>query len=272
MRWWIGQTHAAGALLAAGVLSLQSVAPAAGQVSHVVAYDVQLDSASPHEGVRSVAGEWTIELRDQCDGWATEDRLHLITEFVEGGRSTYQRWLTRFESADGRRMTFDARETVDGVEENHVRGDATLAPGAGTTVRLRHPEPRDLTFPPDLVFPTRFLADLLAHARRSDDGAGDPLTAAVFEGASDLEVMEVSVIVGEHQPAPAAPSSSLLDAESWRISIAYYHPDDPTGIPWSEAVLRLYDTGVADDLVLIYPDLRLAATLVLAEALDGGCP
>ena len=204
MTWRIGQGWAGAAWLAATMWLGSMVSAAHAQVGHLAAYEVRLDPSSSHQGLASVVGAWTIELRDQCEGWASEDRLHLTTAFTEGGQSIYRRWLTQFEARDGGTLTFDARENIDGVEESHIRGVATATPDGGTRIRLSLPEPRELDLPSGLVFPTRFLTDLLERARSATD-AGDGMlvhTATVFEGATDLAAVEISVVVGEHLPAP----------------------------------------------------------------------
>jgi hypothetical protein len=94
------------------------------------------------------------------------------------------------------------------------------------------------------------------------------LQASVYDGASPDAYSEVGGFVGAELPPETGDNpilSELKGQRSWRIRLAYFTSDKGQDTPDYEIAYRLYENGIADDIVFDYGDYAIRATLKLLE-------
>ncbi len=252
-------------VLSAGVRRAAEATP--GFLPHRAVYDLNLAESRSNSTVVRAEGKLEFEWADVCTGWTVSQRTR-VRMAVAGGQVIDFGWtLNSLESRDGRRYRFFIRRfNIDGSTEE-LRGEARLREkGEMGLAVFSEPAAREVTLPKGTLFPTGHSLLLIAAAEKGEL----PLWRNVFDGSGDNGLFGVNVALSEalSVDVPAGFESPLLGGqESWRLHLAYFSMDESVAEPEHEQALRLYASGVVDEMLLDYGDFALKADLITLEAL-----
>ena len=249
--------------------SAASAAPATLQ-PHLGVYELSLSSTREGSGIVSAAGRLVIEITDSCDGYAQTQRMLLRLFDTSGQEIVSDSNYTTWESHDGRVIRFSARSALNGEVNEKFSGRAELT-GKGTkgVVTFNDPGMPDLELQEGTIFPTEHFFQIIDAAL-----AGEKvLNRRVYDGSGPDGIYDTVAIVASGGPAdPEDIGDDLLaDLLSWRVRLAYFMPGDQAGVPEYEIGLRLYQNGVASDLVLDYGNFVMRAELSRLDFLSTDC-
>lgn len=242
--------------------SAELQAIARGLVSHRALYTLSVARADPRNYRNGVAGGLSLEFVHACDGYVLNQRFVIETSTEDGAVLTNMT-LNSWESLDGQRFRVKMKDEVNGDLEQELNGEAKLT-STGGEVSFTLPEDTSLALPAGTMFPTDHTVRLLALARTG----GNWLQASVYDGASADAYSEVGGFIGGEMPVEAGEKpvlAPLKGQRSWRIRLAYFSSDKQSDTPEYEIAYRLYENGVADDIVFDYGDWAIRASLKLLE-------
>lgn len=256
--------------LAAALSAAAAPAFAAGLVPYRALYKLTLASSKSGSDVVAASGAEYDEVGETCDGWTEQQRLRLRFEYGQEPSVDITSNLVTWEAKDGLRYQFDQRRQQTGEADEEIQGEARLdGPGKGGTVDFEKPKATKLTLAPGVLFPTAHTIELITRA-----SAGDELvTRRVFDGDEVANASQVTAVIGPALAPGAADGSAsplaspLLAHKSWSIRLAYFPPDDQSGVPDFEQTVRLVDNGVAQEMLMDYGDYAIRATLTELEPL-----
>ena len=143
------------------------------------------------------------------------------------------------------------------------------AKGESGVVSFSDPDMPDIELQEGTIFPTEHFFQIINAAL-----AGETvLNRRLYDGSGPDGIYDTVAIVASSDPgAPEDIGGDLLaDMLSWRVRLAYFTPGDQAGVPEYEIGLRLYQNGVASDLVLDYGSFVMHATLSRLDFLSKDC-
>jgi hypothetical protein len=231
-------------------------------VSHRALYTLSVARLDPRNYRSGIAGGLSLEFVHACDGYVLNQRF-VIETTTDDGTILNNMVLNSWESLDGKSFRFKMKDEVNGDVEQELNGEARLN-SRGGSVRFTQPEDTDLMLPPTTLFPTDHTVRLLALAR----SGGNWLQASVYDGASADAFSEVGGFIGSELPVETGATEVLAPLKgqrSWRIRLAYFTSDKTQDTPDYEIAYRLYENGVADDIVFDYGDYAIRASLKRLE-------
>lgn len=260
-------------LAAAGAALLWATAAGAGPATlqpHLGVYELSLSSTREGSGIISVAGRLVIEITDSCDGYAQTQRMLLRLSDTRGQEIVSDSNYTTWESRDGQIIRFSARSALNGEINEKFSGRAELAgKGESGVVTFNDPDMPDIELQEGTIFPTEHFFQIINAAL-----AGETvLNRRLYDGSGPDGIYDtVAIVASGGSTAPEKVGGDLLaDLLSWRVRLAYFTPGDQDGVPEYEIGLRLYENGVASDLVLDYGDFVMSATLSRLDFLSTDC-
>jgi hypothetical protein len=249
------------ALLIAGLLF---ALPAFGQsfAPHRAAYTLSLGDNRGQ--VAALDGVLAIDWSETCQGYTLNQRMRFRMSTAEEGAVESDIVFSSFESKDGTNYRFTLRTSRDGQVVEELRGRAVLDPDKGGKAFFTMPE-LEMDLPPGTMFPTAHSLLLLNLA----EGGERMIARAVFDGATLDGAMDVTAFVSNKIPAEAslgARTPPIGNRPSWRVRMAYFNPDDKSGMPQYETSMRMLDNAVASEYSFEYPEFGMRAKLERLEA------
>lgn len=253
-------------------LSFSLAAEAAGLSlqSHRAVYELELLNAR-EGGVTDLDGRLVMEWGQDCEGYILNQRMVTTVTNVRGRRAINDFQVTSWESVDGLKFRFSSRDSTNGTVTEEIDGKAELsAPGGAGLVRFRKPREAELPLPAGTVFPSE-QAMLLIRAAQSGENNRNII---LFDGSRVDGLYETFNVIGkEHPPMSASEAGGhelLAGQRSWHVHIAYFThaPEAPdAGTPEFQVGYRLFQNGVATDIVLDYGAFSMGGELSQLEAL-----
>jgi len=236
---------------------------------HLGVYELRLIEARDNVGIEAVRGRLVIEITDSCDGYAQTQRMLLRILNARGDEITSDSNHTTWESRDGTTIRFNARNEINGKVSDIFSGRAQLeGKGLAGAITFAKPNDLDLALAAGTIFPTEHFFDLI------DAGlAGEAtLSRRLYDGSGPRGIYDTVARLMSGSDGDAAQEHDLLqDVASWRVRLAYFMPEDRTGVPEYEVGFRLFENGVATELFLDYQNFTLSGTLSRLEYLTGAC-
>lgn len=257
-----------GAVLAVLVVSgaFAGTAYAIELAPHRAIYSMKLGATRAAIGIIGGGGDMYMEWAESCEGWTLTQRLRLQLSNSQGETVDTASHFSSWESKDGLSYRFTLRNLRDGRVSEELRGRASLeASGTGGIAAFTRPEGKKFQLPKGSVFPTEHTMQLIERAQAGDKR----LSRIVFDGASLDGPLEVHAVIGRAIEAKGdgVGEKALTSRPSWRMRLAFFPVERTTPEPDYELGLRLFDNGVAEELVLDYGDFTLLAKLERIEAL-----
>ena len=255
---------AAGACLLV-LLAATPPAEAAGELApHVAHYRLDLRPGHGAGDVVAVKGRLEVRFESSCDGWRLEQSLGFRMLAQDGSGLEHLAHLVGFEERDGTSFTFDTRTWEDRDLVEKVSGVVTRDPASGAvTERYAEPEPVREALPVDTVFPGQHVEQVLAAARAGERR----VLRTLFDGSTAENPYEVSAWIGAPvEPADGDPEP-LRGRRSWPVRLAYFELGAVEPRSDFEMSVRLFDNGIAGDMIYDYDDFAIDVTLEHVEVL-----
>lgn len=240
--------------------------PFAGIVPHRALYKVSLARSASSSEIIDVRGRMGFEWRDDCDGWAIEQRYLMSFSRTSGDGYEISSRYTTWEAKTGDLYRFIVERQRGGGAEL-VRGRAVmplpLGSGSGKAV-FTDPRPEEILLDADTLLPTEHTLRLIEQAKLGKRF----FRAKVFDGSEVEPGSLVSAVIGA--PKSDAPPLDLpvLSGEYWPIRLAFFKPGQSESRPDFEMSLELLANGIARRMLLDYGDIRVALTMERLETLD----
>jgi hypothetical protein len=261
--------HSAGRLrkataLGAAFFLLSAEMPAAADslVAHHAQYLLSLGRDSKNSQVTGADGLMVVDLKDTCDGWATDIKLKLIMS-IEGGESgTLEMTQVTWESKDGTSYRYMVKNSNGAGREDQYRGEAHIDAATGKgKVTSDLPSRSESALPDHTLFPIAHTRLILEKA-----AAGESVVSAeYFDGASSTGTMQVSAVIGPAEKDWAGLPKKIPDLagkNSYPIGLAYFEGEgNEGGVPEQEQFLQLYDNGVLGSLSVSFGTIKVHAVL-----------
>jgi hypothetical protein len=240
-------------------------------VPHRAVYDLSLAGSKGNSQVVDVTGAMEFDWEDACDGWSVTQRTAMSFSY-QTGETVNRGWnLVTWESKDGLRYRFFARNLENGEVAEEYRGEAHLdGPGQGGVADYTVPEGRKLRLPPGTLFPTAHTFALLKHIEAGENF----LWATIFDGFGEDGISDISALVTKSMATEAGPAGrpALLSAvPSNRVHLAFFKHDDGSTEPENEQQLRLHMNGIVETIMLDYGDFNVEGKLKELKPLKPPC-
>lgn len=245
-----------------------AASPADGIMPHRALYRVSLARATSSSEIIDVQGRMGFEWRDDCDGWAIEQRYLMAFSRASGDgyeiRSQYTTWESK--AGDTYRFIIE-RERGGGAERLEGRATLPLPLGSGKGKAVfSSPSHKEFVLEAGTLLPTE-------HTMRLIDQAKEGKTffrAPVFDGSEVEPGSLVSAVIGPPKSGPAPIDHPALSGEYWPVRLAFFKVEEAESAPDFEMSVDLLANGVARKMLLDYGDIRVALTLEKLERLDAG--
>ena len=243
--------------------------------SHRAVYGLTIARHDQRNYRQGVSGALSLEFLNSCEGYVLNQRF-LIEMAMEDGTQLTDMTLGSFESRDGKRFQFRMREQVDGEDEDELIGEGRLVNSSGGKVVFSQPEDNELALPPGAMFPTEHTIRLIQAGREGMN----LLQADVFDGSAADGYAAIGGFIGRTRTAPVAggsgadkdPAKALSGLRYWQVRLGYFNSAKKSDVPDYEIAFRLFENGVADDIVFDYGDYAIRASLQHLEMLPkDGC-
>lgn len=252
----------------AGLMPL--VASAAPKLQpHLGVYELRLIESRDDVGIEAVRGRLVIEITDSCDGYAQTQRMLLRILYTRGDEIISDSNQTTWESRDGMIIRFNSKNEINGTVSEIFSGRAQLeGKGLAGVIKFVKPDDPDLPLAAGTIFPTEHFFDLIDAGQAGES----VLRRRLYDGSGPRGIYDTIARLTPIASGGDAESHDLLrDVVSWQVRLAYFMPDDRTGVPEYEIGFRLFENGVATDLLLDYGEFSLVGTLARLDYLSGDC-
>jgi hypothetical protein len=249
--------------LGAAVFLLSAEIPAAADnlVAHHARYVLSLTPDSKNSQVTAADGLLDFDLKDTCDGWATDLKMKFVMSLDSGDSGTIETTQVTWESKDGTAYRYLIKNSGSGGREEQMRGEARLdKPGGTVTATADLPTRAEAKLPPGVLFPTAHTRLILQKAAEGES----VVTAEFFDGSASTEAMQVSALIGVGEKDwPGLPKKipELAGKTSYPIGLAYFLNEDNDGTPDQEQHLQLYENGVLGSLTITFGTIKVRAVL-----------
>jgi len=252
-------------VIAIGVVAGVGAAAAdTGLQPHRAVYRLSLAGTEGQSPLLEVRGGLVIEWQLACDGWLSRQRLGFVATTEDGQGFSHDVRFSSWEARDGSRLRYSVRSYSGEEVEEEYRGEAWVKNGSGGIASFTEPEEREVTLPPETIFPTDHLRRLLANAAEGRR----IVSHQVFDGwGFDALTQITSAITEPRQMALGDGEAQGEKGRAWPVSMAYYNIERGEDVPEFEAGFLLVENGVLRDLSLDYGDFRLDGKLEQLEFL-----
>ncbi|MEQ8396864.1 DUF1849 family protein [Thalassobaculum sp.] len=259
-------------LATASLMAFPAIAaPSAdGIVAHRALYKITLARATSASEIIDVRGRMGFEWRDECDGWAIEQRYLMSFAKASGDGYEISSSYTTWEAKAGNVYRFIVeRERGGGSEQVKGRGVMPLPLGSGSGKAVfSDPEHKEFLLTADTLMPSEHTLRLIDEAKKGKKF----FQATVFDGSEVEPGSLVSAVIGSPKSTPAAIDHPALAGSYWPVRLAFFKPGQTESAPDFEMSVDLLENGIARRMLLDYGDFRVAMTLERLEVIDRkGC-
>ncbi|MDQ7246761.1 EipB family protein [Dongia sedimenti] len=243
---------------------------AEGLRAHHATYILSIGSGNGSSSVTGADGLMIYDLKNTCDGWATDLKLKLVMGTESGEGHGLEISQVTWESKDSTAYRYVIKNGDGNGRAEQMRGEARKA-GGKVTVTADQPAQAQAELPDDTLFPLAHTRELLKQA-----AAGETVfTANYFDGTASTEAMQASAVIGTGETDWSGlpkPFPALKGVTSYPVGLAFYQGDQADGTPDSEQTMRLYDNGVIGALTFSLGNIKIRAVLDSLQLLpDSGC-
>jgi hypothetical protein len=241
-------------------------AVAADMAPHRAVYDLTLLEARGN--VVSARGTMSYEVQDACDGWASDQRLHMDITNRDGQdvvlESTYLTW----ESKDGREFRFQVQQKTDTAITSEITGTAKTGPDGGEAV-YTSPHDARIMLPKGTLLPMAHTEAAIAAAVAGKRFLNLPL----FDGTSETGAQMTAITITDTKPAGAEGGQwdTLLRLTSTAMHIAFFGLSAESVTPEYELGLRYWANGVGDDMRMDFGNFVMHGQMKAFTVLQPHC-
>ena len=240
----------------------------AGLAAHRALYKLTLNKSRGGRQVVSAHGTMGYEVTDVCDGWASRQRLRIAFTNADDLEVETDSDYTTWEARDGLSFRFHMTQKTDGAITSQTDGGAKLsrAGGAGEA-RYRLPALAVKKLPAGTLFPMMHTLTVISAAREGRKFFAVPL----FDGTDENGVEDSSIVVLDWKPPFETAHKVLNPLPSTRVRLAFFDRQSSTGTPSYEVAMRYWENGIADAMLMEFPDFAMDAKLTELTPLPRRC-
>lgn len=226
-------------------------------VSHQAEY--KLTASQIRDGnITNALGNMSFELRDGCTGWATHQKMNLLTATRTGEITTTISNSAYWENKDGRLFSF-VNLLQQGALPPKVTGGKAFMTTKGGYVVFDTPAPLFIKLPPNTLFPTSHTLALLGQSAHT--ASGKPISLTLFDGTTpEAGVKTYITFLKAHKSTFATPAS-LKNIPIREADITYYPANPEALLPEYKTHTQYLENGIARELDLEFPTFTVHASL-----------
>ncbi|MBO6562775.1 MAG: cell envelope integrity EipB family protein [Nisaea sp.] len=236
-------------------------------VPHKALYKLSLKSTAANTEIVGVGGQMSFEWRNECDGWAINQRNLMVLQSAEGGERSVDSVMSTWEAKDGSSFRFIVKKEFDGSSGETIEGRAVRAADGSVTAGFSEPEAVTMDLPAEVLFPSQHTFLLLDKIAAGEKFFSAPL----FDGSEFEPASFVSAAIGREKTAEGG-DDPLLAGTYWPVRLAFYGPENNAETPDYELSVDLLANGIARHLVIHFKEFTVDVTLQRLERLaPAGC-
>jgi hypothetical protein len=222
-------------------------AGAVDMAAHHATYALSLAPGNGNSSVTGADGVMTYDMKDTCDGWATDLKLKVIISFDNGDARTFETSQVSWEAKNGKAYRFMTKSGTGGGggddQSNQTRGEARIdSSGAGSVV-ADQPVKAEGKLPKGVLFPVGQTDLVLKQAAAGETFVG----AEVFDGTIPTQAVQETALIGAGEKdwnGMGKKFPDLAGHTSYPVGLAYFIGDSTDATPDNEQSMRLYDNGI----------------------------
>lgn len=263
------KAFALGAVLAGALLPVAGAEAGMADrlVPHKALYKLSLKSTAANTEIVGVGGQMSFEWRNECDGWAINQRNLMILQSAEGGVRSVDSVMSTWEAKDGSSFRFIVKKEFNGSSGETIEGRAVRAADGSVTAAFSEPEATTMDLPAEVLFPSQHTFLLLEKVVAGEKFFSAPL----FDGSEFEPESFVSAAIGREKSAEEE-KEPLLSGAYWPVRLAFYGPGNSEEIPDYELSVDLLANGIARRLEIHFKEFTVDVTLQRFERLaPAGC-
>ncbi len=232
--------------------------------SHQAVYDLKLEDLKPNGGLEAVRGRIVLRIEQQCEGLIMNQRMVLEMVNTEGGVIVSDYLLSTWEDNSGNVMRFDMSNSLNGQTVEKYSGVAERSEQSAV-VTFSEPDQEDMELPVSVMFPADHTKKILETAKAGKN----LLSAKVFDGNGAEGLSDTLTVIGKRKTlqAPDEAVTSLEGMTYWPIQLSFFDLREQVNEPDYEVGMKMFDNGVATDLILKYQDFSLSGEVSNLEFL-----
>jgi hypothetical protein len=243
-------------------LSLPAISMPAGAddlVAHHATYALSLAPGNANSSITGADGVMTYDMKDTCDGWATDLKMKIIISTDGGDAHTYESSQVMWEAKSGKAFRFTIKNSAGGDQAMQLRGEARIDSSGNASVIADLPVQAEAKLPSDTIFPMGQTVTLLSKAASGESF----FTANVFDGTTPTNAMQESAAVGAGSKDWAFGNKfpELKNVLSYPVDLAFFINQGTDGTPDSEQQIRLYANGVSGEIDFDLGGVKIRALL-----------
>lgn len=224
---------------------------------HSAKYAVSLGKRSSGNEVIDAKGELNVVFQQNCESWLVHNYSSVNYIYSNGTRMPVSIDSTFAEQLDGTMMQFASNGKTSDVARDFVRGTSSRTDHSLVASYENNDGHHDASLSKNILFPMEHTERILAAAEKGEQ----VFYASVFDGTEEHLYFDVNTVI----------SKPYIDAKNkryWRISMAFFGGKNNDVIPSYEMYFNLYETGVIDDIDVVYDKMTLHHHLIDLKLLE----
>ncbi len=245
--------------------SIPAQAATQGLASHRAVYDLSLNQLTEGGGVLDARGRIVLEIKKECDGFVTRQRMLVDIQRQGGGGVVSDFNFSSWESLDGSQLRFTSSDTINGKVAEMFDGFAS-ANGDNNKVTFNDEDKTEMKLPTDVMFPITHTHKVIEAAQN-----GLPLLSArIFDGSSIDGMQDSLTIISKKggSRSDIVKESSMGKMRFWPIQMSFFDLNERKDEPDYSIHFQIYENGVGDRLKMNYRDFSLKGKLTKLELLE----
>lgn len=238
---------------------------------HKAIYNIKMISKKSGAAVINVDGKMFFEWRAVCDAWITDHRFNINYEYSDTPSIIVASDFSTYETMDGSSFDFNSSRKNGTKLIEEIRGSAILDQDTQSGL-ASFTIPEGLTFKlsPETFFPMKHTLHLIESAKAKQMFLND----VVFDGSDENGPVEINTFIsGKYDAlkdisASESIDSSLLQAEAYKIRMAFFPLSNSAEDADYEVDMVLNENGIVSHMVVEYRDFTIEQNLIALEKVE----
>jgi EipB-like len=217
-------------------------------VAHHATYALSLAPGNGNSSITGADGIMVYDMKDTCDGWATDLKLKMIISFDNGDARTFETSQVSWEAKSGKSFRFLTKSGSGGGDgsdgqSNQTRGEARIDSSGQGSVVADLPVQAEGKLPGGTLFPIGQTDLVLKQAAAGETFVG----AEVFDGTIPTQAVQETALIGAGEKdwnGMGKKFPDLAGLTSYPVGLAYFIGDSTDATPDNEQSERLYTNGI----------------------------
>jgi hypothetical protein len=217
-------------------------------VAHHATYTLSLAPGNSNGSIAGADGVMVYDMKDTCDGWATDLKLKVIITLDSGDARTFETSQVSWESKNGKSFRFMTKSGTGGEDggdggTNQTRGEARIDSNGDGSVVADLPAKAEAKLPKGVLFPIGQSELVLKQAAANETF----VSAEVFDGTIPSQAVQETALIGGGEKDWSGFGKKFPDLAghmSYPVGLAYFIGDSTDATPDNEQSMRIYDNGI----------------------------